>query len=436
MWQTLFHVPPVILGWPVFGFGWLFLIWWAVGLYSLAITVFRQGWGRDALVQVVVLPIACLAIVLAPRFVEFDGLTIRGYGVMLLAGILAGYGMSWRRARQMGVHTEYIYLLAVWSVLSGILGARIFYVIEYWDQFQQATVLKTLLEFASFTKGGLVVYGALMASAVAFLFLVRRYRLPPFALADLVAPSLVLGLALGRVGCFANGCCFGGPTIVPWAVTFPYSTPPFLRQVELRQIFLHGLQLKSARDGTAVVVAKVDPGSAAEAAGVRPGAEIIAVGGIPVFSQQDALEKLLKLRPSGEIDVTIAGQEKPVTWLAAEPLPRSRPIHPAQLYSALDALILCLLLLAWYPFRRRDGEVIALGLTLHSITRFLLEIIRTDEGAFLGTGLSISQNISLGILVASIGLWVWILSRPPGLSFPPQADSLAARGPVRAGAAT
>ena len=91
---------------------------------------------------------------------------------------------------------------------------------------------------------------------------------------------------------------------------------------------------------------------------------------------------------------------------------RSRPVHPTQLYSAIDGGILGWLLWSFFPYRRRDGEAIALLLTIHPITRFLLEIIRTDEPAVFGTGLTISQNVSLGLLACGAGLW-WYLSRQP-----------------------
>ena len=103
-----------------------------------------------------------------------------------------------------------------------------------------------------------------------------------------------------------------------------------------------------------------------------------------------------------------------VQW-PTEPLPaRSRPVHPTQIYGSINALLICLFLLAYGPFRRRDGEVFALMLTIYPITRFLLEIIRTDEGAVLGTGLTISQNVSLLIILAIVGLWIFVLKQPRG----------------------
>ncbi len=100
---------------------------------------------------------------------------------------------------------------------------------------------------------------------------------------------------------------------------------------------------------------------------------------------------------------------------------RSRPVHPTQIYSAIDAALLCLFLLAYYPFRRRDGEVVALALTIHPMMRFLLEVIRTDEASVFGTGLSISQNVSLLLILFACGLWVYIARQPRGSVLPPAA---------------
>ena len=87
-------------------------------------------------------------------------------------------------------------------------------------------------------------------------------------------------------------------------------------------------------------------------------------------------------------------------------MPRSPSVHPTQLYSTIDALILCFLLLCYDRFRRRDGELTALMLTIYPITRFLIEMIRNDEAAILGTGLHISQIIGLGLLPVAVCLWI------------------------------
>ena len=106
--------------------------------------------------------------------------------------------------------------------------------------------------------------------------------------------------------------------------------------------------------------------------------------------------------------IRVAGDPKPKTWVLAGPATGSRPVHPTQLYSFIDSLLLCLFLLAYYPFRTRDGEVTALTMTLHPISRFLIEIIRVDEQPVFGTPWSISQNISLLILAGAVCLWIYV----------------------------
>src|SRR5262249_33603534 len=139
------------------------------------------------------------------------------------------------------------------------------------------------------------------------------------------------GTFFGRLGCFLNGCCFGDPCRLRWAVAFPAHSPPWIQQVRL------GL--------------------------IAP----------------DAVQSL--------------------------------PIHPTQLYSAIDALVLLLLLSAAYPLRRRDGEVMGLLMVTYPISRFLIEYLRNDEGAFFA-GLTISQNLSVVLFLGGLVYWAWLLRLP------------------------
>jgi hypothetical protein len=101
---------------------------------------------------------------------------------------------------------------------------------------------------------------------------------------------------------------------------------------------------------------------------------------------------------------------------------RSLPVHATQIYSSINAALLCLLLWAYYPMRRRDGEVFAALLLLYPITRILLEVVRVDEGGKFGTGLTISQLVSLVLIAASIVLWIYVLRQPPGSALPCQGE--------------
>ena len=97
--------------------------------------------------------------------------------------------------------------------------------------------------------------------------------------------------------------------------------------------------------------------------------------------------------------------------LLSEGASHSLPVHPTQLYSALDGLVLLVLLTAFYPLRRRDGEVMGLLAITYPITRFLIEYLRNDEGAFFA-GLTISQNISVLLLAGGLVYWAWLRTLP------------------------
>jgi phosphatidylglycerol:prolipoprotein diacylglycerol transferase len=389
------------------------------------------------------------AIAFLPRMFP-EGLPIRGYGVFLLLGITSGGAMALVRARQAGLHPDVILSLAIWLVVSGVIGARLFHVVEYWQQnFAGRSLGETLIEIVNVPEGGLVIYGALFGGAIGLVAFTRKHGLPLLAMADLIAPSLLVGLAFGRIGCLMNGCCYGGPTDLPWAVTFPkfssqlesatgdvarrYS-PPYFDQAMHGE--LHGFRLES-KNTNGVVVARVESRSAADSAGLKAGDAVTSINSKPVESMGGVKPLILSALESGKnLRLGLAsGKSVPI---AAAPLPeRSRPVHPTQVYSAIDAGLLGWLLWSFYPFRRRDGEAIALLLTIHPITRFLLEVIRTDEPAVFGTGMSISQNISILLLAGGLALWWYLSKQPRGIVWPIVAEVVAAKPPLpqRAGAA-
>jgi phosphatidylglycerol---prolipoprotein diacylglyceryl transferase len=416
MCSELFRIPYTWGGVPIFGVGVLLAIWAAVSAISFIGLVRRCGWSSETFSSGLVMLLAGAAIVLLPRVFP-DGLPVRGYGVMLLAGISAGVGLAIYRGRQAGLDHELILSLTIWLVICGVIGARLFHVIEYWeDHFAGKNLRATLLEIINIPEGGLVIYGAFFGAAVGFVAFARKHGLPLLAMADLVAPSLAIGMALGRIGCLLNGCCYGGQTERPWAVTFPkYSSPgeaakppadrryspPYGDQAARGE--MHGFRLEKG-EHVAAVVTRVDPTSPAAQAGLKVGDEIDMIN-----LQQRNLFASFELQTPVQLKLSTGN----TIQIPPAAIPdRSRPVHPTQLYSAMDAGLLGWLLWVFYPFRRRDGEVLALLLTIHPVTRFLLEVIRTDEPAVFGTGLSISQNISIVLFASGIALW-WYLSRQP-----------------------
>ena len=399
MHPTLFTIPSTIAGIPVFGFGLLFGLW-AVASTLLVIAMLRKPGGRAELLATLpalVLSGAAIAFVL-PRLIEPAGLAIRGYGVLLLVAVASGVGLSVIRARRRGIDPELILSLATWLFVSGILGARVFFVIEYWQDFLRPSaknpeLVPTLLSILDVTKGGLVVYGAMIAGGLALLVFVRKHRFPALAMTDLIAPSVVLGMAIGRLGCFMTGCCFGGVCSLPWAVEFPYKSPPYIQQVERGQLPVHGLTFEGPGKAPPVV-RRIEPQSPAALAGLKHGDRITQVAGRNIRSVDEAVALLLEPPPVPGTVLTVrtsAGEAPARLTLTEDPrvVEHSRAVHPAQLYSAFDALLLCLFLLAYEPYQRRTGELTALVLTIHPLSRFLLEIVRVDEGAVFGTSLSI-----------------------------------------------
>ena len=416
MHQTLFFIPEEVAGVPVFGWGLLLAVWAAVSLALLGWSVWRRGLRSGETGQYVVL-LGLLGLVIwqvMPRImIPGRGLPIRSYGVMLLLAILAGTGLSVWRGRRRGWDSEAVATLCFWGVVCGIVGARAFYVIEYWPDFQRPTLAETFGAIFNITQGGIVVYGALLGGLVGFGGYAWKRRMPLLATFDLLAPGMLLGLAIGRVGCFLNGCCFGGVCDLPWAVRFPAGSPPYLHQLEQGELFLQGLQIAGDADAAPVITA-VEPGSPAAQTGVAAGQRITHINGEAVNTAAEARRRLAALSAAGSatlrftVTVQVQGRAEPARWPAQPLADRSLPVHPTQLYSSIDALLLCGFLLAYDRFRRRDGELLAVLLTIHPISRFLMEQIRTDEPKIWITHLSIGQVFSVLILCAAGGLWVYL----------------------------
>ncbi len=425
MRQTLFYIPETLFGYPLFGFG-LLLAVWAVAAVVVMIWLWRrQGWNADTRgYAVLLLVLGGVIWGVLPKIVEPGfGLPIRGYGTMLLIAFVSGTGLvAWRGSR-LGIDPDVSITLVFWGFIPGILGARLYFVATHWDVVrrldatQRLDLWRTLGEIINIPQGGLVVYGALIGGLLGFsAFLIRR-RLPLLPMLDLLTPGMLLGLALGRVGCFLNGCCYGGACELPWAVRFPLGSPPFMQQLEEGKIFLFGLKCQGP-DFAPPTIAEVEPQSAAAAQGLKPGDTLQAINGARIDTVAAARWELMTaLRLGRGVSIAIRGREKNIHLPIPVVLPRTEPIHPTQLYSAINALVLCLFLLAYDPFKRRDGEVFALFLTIYPVSRFLMECIRVDEPGIWGTPLTGAQFVSLALLASACVLWFYLLRRPAGQRF-------------------
>jgi len=139
------------------------------------------------------------------------------YGLLVATGVLVGLWISVRNSARQGIDPEKAWNLGILVVLAGILGAKILYIVVDWNSYMAHP--REIFSLATLQAGG-VFSGGLLAALVVAAWYIRKYRLPALATCDAFAPGLALGHAIGRVGCFAAGCCYGKETHAFWGVTF------------------------------------------------------------------------------------------------------------------------------------------------------------------------------------------------------------------------
>jgi phosphatidylglycerol:prolipoprotein diacylglycerol transferase len=152
-------------------------------------------------------------------------LRIHSYGVMMFVACAAALAMAVWRARREKVDPNAVYELATWLFLGGVIGARVFYFVQHPEAFHQPGDL-----FRTW-QGGNVFYGCILGGLTGSVLYWMRRPFPFWRMADAVAPAVAIGAALGRIGCFLNGCCHGAVCMLPWAVRFPAGSHAWARQV-------------------------------------------------------------------------------------------------------------------------------------------------------------------------------------------------------------
>ncbi len=170
---------------------------------------------------------------------KLGSLTVHWYGILVALGFMAGYWTAQRRGLRDGLSPDAVADVVFWLFLGGIVGARVLYVISYWrEEFADGPWTKVFT-----TRSGFVFYGGLIGATVCGIFYARRKSLPVWKLADALAPSVALGHAFGRIGCFMTGCCHGRACELPWAVHFPADHPTHGMGVHPAQLYEAGLNL-------------------------------------------------------------------------------------------------------------------------------------------------------------------------------------------------
>ena len=152
-----------------------------------------------------------------PRLFHIGNFSLPTYGLLVSIGVLVGLWVSVRNSQRQGINAEDAWNLGVIVVLCGILGAKILYIVNDWSYY--ASHPREIFSIGTLQAGG-VFSGGLIAAFAAAAWYVRRHRMPALGTCDAFAPGLALGHSIGRVGCFAAGCCYGKPTEHFWGVTF------------------------------------------------------------------------------------------------------------------------------------------------------------------------------------------------------------------------
>jgi len=150
-----------------------------------------------------------------PILFEIGGWPVYSYGVLLALAYLAGLQLAVVRARRAGLDGTKVMDFGIYLIIAALVGAKLMLVIVDFDYFRTRPQ-----ELFSLVRAGGVFYGGLLGALLAAILLVRRYRLPLWTTADLIAPGIALGHVVGRFGCLLAGCCYGRPTDLPWALTF------------------------------------------------------------------------------------------------------------------------------------------------------------------------------------------------------------------------
>ncbi len=158
-----------------------------------------------------------------PIFLNLGPLTIRWYGVMAAIGFLLATTLITMNRKRADMSDNQASTLVFIAIIGGVLGARIFYVIQNWStQFRG-----NFLEMFRIDHGGLVFYGGFFLAAVGIIVYCRKSKLDMVRVLDVFTPAMAMGHAMGRIGCFLNGCCYGNVTHSWLGVHYPEGTAPW-----------------------------------------------------------------------------------------------------------------------------------------------------------------------------------------------------------------
>lgn len=334
------------------------------------------------------------------------GVPLYGYGLMLCLACLFCSWLAGRLAEREGMARERILDLAFLLFVFGLVGARVTFLLFGLDAAHRpATVGEFLAQLPRIWDGGIIFYGSviggLVGYAVAYVFILRKHGIGTARVADIVAPTAAVGLCLGRVGCLLNGCCWGAvaPAGLPGALHFPLCAPPRYALVADGSQTAAGFTLRADDPGT---VAAVEPGSDAARKGLTAGDRIASADGQQDWDNYLADPGRMRGRETVRLRVRRGREEHELPALGH----RTLGLYPTQVYESVSMALVFLLLMAYYPFRRRPGELMALLMVCYGLHRALNERLRAD---FRPEGFE--EYTSWVLVGAGVVLWLWLRFR-------------------------
>jgi prolipoprotein diacylglyceryltransferase len=428
-----------------------------------------------------------------------DGIPLYGFGAMLFVTFVVVAWWGTVRAKKIGMEAARFQDFCIWVFLSGLVGARVLYMVQYAREFPNNSLGDILASFFRIWEGGIVFYGSALGGAIGYglfyWFVMRRLtvHVSGWQLADAVAPLLALGLAIGRIGCYLNGCCWGQVAneevcVVPLGPAHFPILPAHARKQLVSQTDHVPYGYLQTSTGFAVatrggddprpLVTAVEVGSPAEKAGVKAGDKIVRVNNQPTLvanlsgpkeqveavlaeaenpervrarvvawtdggarvafddlpsylltrsaaraapgvtmAAVDRLDEITSSRdwPRGKSQLDISVERVTDTRLETIDLPPFVPVtvglYPTQLYETLSMVLLIFVLLAYYPYRRHDGQLMVVLMIGYAVHRFVNESMRI-EPAYRG-GLTLSQWASVIVLGLAVAIEVYLWRTMP-----------------------
>ena len=174
-----------------------------------------------------------------PKLFQYGDFFLPTYGVLVAVAFLVGLLVTTRLAKRVGMDQELVVNLVVYCALAGLVGAKLLMFVFDWDHFRANP--GDMFSLSTLRAAGVYQGGLVLAILTAFWY-VRKHGLPWLPTFDVFAPGIAIGHGIGKLGCFAAGCCWGKECDLPWAVTFRNPDANALTGVPLH-VSLHPAQL-------------------------------------------------------------------------------------------------------------------------------------------------------------------------------------------------